>query len=98
MSRSATTAVQPTHSSAWVLQTWLSFVLAVGVTAMGIYYLPVDGWQKAFLGMGMLFSIGSTFSLAKTVRDVHEQERLTSRIEEARVTRLLAETDPLSLK
>jgi hypothetical protein len=93
-----TAAVQPTHSSAWVLQAWLSFALAVGVTALGIYHLPVDGWQKAFLGMGMLFTIGSTFSLSKTVRDQHEQERLTARIDEARVTKLLAEVDPVSLK
>jgi hypothetical protein len=91
-----TNAVQPTHSSAWVLQAWLSFALAVGVTALGIYHLPVDGWQKAFLGMGLLFSIGSTFSLSKTVRDQHEQERITARIDEARVTKLLSEVDPIS--
>jgi len=99
MSRPNTAAVQPTHSGAWVIQTWLSFVLAVGVMAIGIYHLPIDGWQKAFLGMGMLFTIGSTFSLSKTVRDQHEQERLTARIDEARVTKLLAEVDPVgSLK
>jgi hypothetical protein len=98
MSRPNTTAVQPTHSGAWVIQSWLSFALAVGVTALGIYHLPVDGWQKAFLGMGLLFSIGSTFSLSKTVRDQHEQERITARIDEARVTKLLAEVDPVALK
>jgi len=93
-----TTAVQPVHSHAWVIQTWLSFVLAVGVTAMGIYHLPVDGWIKAFLSMGVLFTVGSTFSLAKTLRDVHEQQRLTARIDEARMTKLLAEVDPLAPK
>jgi hypothetical protein len=93
-----TPAVQPAHSSAWVVQTWISWVLAVGVTAMGIWYLPAEGWQKAFLGMGMLFTVGSTFSLAKTVRDVHEQQRIVSRIDEARMTKLLAEVDPLSPK
>ncbi|WP_375769719.1 YiaA/YiaB family inner membrane protein [Archangium gephyra] len=99
MSRPNTAAVQPTHSGAWVIQTWLSFALAVGVMAIGIYHLPIDGWQKAFLGMGLLFTIGSTFSLSKTVRDQHEQERLTARIDEARVTKLLAEVDPVgSLK
>ena len=93
-----TAAIHSTHSNAWVIQTWLSFVLAVGVMAIGIYHLPIDGWQKAFLGMGMLFTIGSTFSLSKTVRDQHEQERLTARIDEARVTKLLAEVDPVALK
>jgi hypothetical protein len=48
--------------------------------------------------MGLLFTIGSTFSLAKTLRDVHEQQRITARIDEARMTKLLAEVDPLSPK
>jgi hypothetical protein len=65
---------------------------------MGIWFLPVDGWMKAFLGMGVLFTVGSTFSLAKTMRDVHEQQRIVSRIDEARMTKLLAEVDPLSPK
>ncbi|MFL5345799.1 MAG: YiaA/YiaB family inner membrane protein [Hyalangium sp.] len=99
MNRSPTpTAIPTAHSNAWVVQTWASWVLAVGVTAMGIWYLPVDGWMKAFLGMGVLFTVGSTFSLAKTVRDVHEQQRIVSRIDEARMTKLLAEVDPLAPK
>ncbi|MCU0700829.1 MAG: hypothetical protein MUC96_30345 [Myxococcaceae bacterium] len=83
------------HSSAWVAQTWISFVLATGVTAMGIWFLPVDVWVKAFMGMGLLFSVGSTFSLAKTVRDQHEATSLKQRIDDARVSRLIAEHDPL---
>jgi hypothetical protein len=85
----------PMHSSAWVIQTWLSFALAFGVTLMGIWFLPVDGWMKAFLGMGTLFTVGSTFSLAKTVRDQHEADSLRKRIDDARVSRLIAEHDPL---
>lgn len=90
--------IQPAHSSGWVIQTWLSWVLAVGVTAMGIWFLPVDGWMKAFLGMGLVFTVGSTFSLAKTLRDMHEQQRIVSRIDEARMTKLLTEVDPLHPK
>ena len=44
------------------------------LTSLGIAYLPVDVWTKGFLGMGLLFTIGSCFSLAKTVRDDHEAE------------------------
>lgn len=87
--------VAPMHSSAWIAQTWLSFALAVGVTGMGIWFLPVDGWMKAFLGMGFLFTVGSTFSLAKTVRDQHEADSLRKRIDDARVSKLIAEHDPL---
>ena len=85
----------PAHSSAWVAQTWISFVVAVGITSMGIWFLPVDVWVKAFMAMGLLFSVGSTFSLAKTVRDQHESESLRKRIDEARVNRIIAEHDPL---
>jgi hypothetical protein len=91
-------SIQPVHSPAWVVQTWLSFAIAVGATSVGIYHLPVDVWVRAFLGMGLLFSVGATFSLAKTVRDVHEHGRLYARIDEARVTKLLSEHDPVDPK
>ncbi len=83
------------HSSAWVAQTWIAFVAAVGVTTLGIWFLPVDVWVKAFMGMGLLFTVGSTFSLSKTLRDVHESESIRKRIDEARVNRIIAEHDPL---
>jgi hypothetical protein len=63
------------HSPAWVFQTWVSFVAAIGTTATGIAYLPVDRWIQAFLGMGLLFSVGATFNLAKTIRDIYEARR-----------------------
>jgi hypothetical protein len=86
------------HSSAWVAQTWIAFVISLLVTGFGIWFLPVDGWVKAFMAMGLLFTVGSTFSLSKTVRDLHEARRFTSRIDEARVQRLLAEHDTLEPK
>lgn len=63
------------NTAAWRFQVWVSFVLSGGLTALGIAYLPVDLWTKGFLGMGLLFTVGSCFSLAKTVRDDHEAER-----------------------
>jgi len=45
--------------------------------------------------MGLLFTVGASLSLAKTVRDMHESTRLTARIDEARVTKLIAEHDSL---
>ena len=79
------------HSSVWVMQCWLSFVISIGATSVGIVYLPVDGWTKGFMGMGLAFSVGSTVSLAKTQRDIHESKKVTAKIEEARVEKLLAE-------
>jgi hypothetical protein len=84
-----------THSGAWVVQTWLSFALSIGMTAIGVWCLPVDPWVKGFMGMGILFTVGSTFSLSKTVRDMHEAQRVIARIDEARVSKLIAEHDPL---
>ncbi len=84
-----------THSAAWIAQTWLSFVIALGVTGLGIWFLPVDIWVRAFMAMGLLFSVGSSISLSKTLRDMHEAEKLTKRIDEARVSKYISEHDPL---
>ncbi|BAU64898.1 YiaAB two helix domain protein [Stanieria sp. NIES-3757] len=83
------------HSSAWLIQTWLSFIISITATSIGIIYLAVDTWTKGFMGMGLAFSIGSTLSLAKTQRDLHENKKLTAKIEEARVEKILAEHDSL---
>jgi hypothetical protein len=78
-------------SNAWILQTWLAFFLSTGLTTVGIVNLPVDTWVKGFMGMGLCFTVGSTFSLAKTQRDLHESTRLTSKIEEAKVEQILSQ-------
>ncbi|HEY9674250.1 MAG TPA: YiaA/YiaB family inner membrane protein [Waterburya sp.] len=83
------------HSTGWVVQAWASFIIAVAGTTFGILYLPVDGWVKGYMGMGLAFTVGSTFSVAKTTRDMHEAKRITSRIDEARVEKLLNEHHPL---
>ena len=83
------------HSSAWIAQTWMSFIISIAATSMGILYLPVDGWIKGFMGMGLTFTVGSTISLTKTQRDIYEAKKLTSKIESARVERILTEHDNL---
>ncbi|MGD1704784.1 YiaA/YiaB family inner membrane protein [Okeania sp. SIO2F4] len=68
--------VQQKDTAAWILQVWASFILATVGTATGIIYLPVDNWIKSFVGMGLIFSIGSAFTLAKTIRDNYESKSL----------------------
>jgi hypothetical protein len=68
----------------------------VGGTAIGIYCLPVDPWVKGFMAMGLTFSVGSTISLTKTQRDIYEGTKLTSKIEEAKMEKILAEHNSLS--
>jgi hypothetical protein len=82
-------------TTAWILQTWASFFISIGAAGIGISYLPVDGWVKGYMGMSYAFTVGSTFTLAKTVRDNHEATKITSRIDEARVEKILAEHHPL---
>ena len=82
-------------TNAWIFQVWASFIIAISTTAVGIFYLPVDNWIKGYMGMGLMFSIGSSFTLAKTVRDKKEAEKLSARVDEARVEKILAEHSPL---
>jgi hypothetical protein len=89
------TELSQSHSGAWIAQVWISFLASAVATFGGIYYVPADPWVRGFLAMGLLFTIGSSISLAKTLRDVHESQSMTKRIDEARVSRLIAEHDPL---
>ena len=83
--------VNQSHSSAWIFQTWLAFIISVSATGLGIFFLPVNGWIKAYMGTGLLFTVSSTISLSKTQRDIHESQRILSKIEEAKVERILSE-------
>jgi hypothetical protein len=49
---------------------------------------------RAFLGLGVLYVVTSAFTLAKCVRDRQEAGQVTSRVDQARLDKLLAEHDP----
>lgn len=76
-------------TAAWIFQVWAAFILSMAVTTIGIFYLPVELWVKAFMGMGLLFTVSSAFTLAKTVRDNHEATRLINRVKDAKAEKLL---------
>jgi hypothetical protein len=78
-------------TGAWTLQVWLSFLFSTVLTLGGIYFLPVDLWARGYLLMGVMFTIGSTFSLAKTVRDGQEATQLRNRLHAAKAEKLLQE-------
>ena len=82
------------HTSAWIAQTYVSFTVSITATIIGTFYMPGDNWLKGYMGMGLLFSVASTASLSKTIRDVEESKTMMSRIDEAKLERLLAEYDP----
>ncbi len=85
-------------TSAFYIQAGVSFAAALGAVILGICYLPVDGWMRAFLALGSLFLVTSSFTLAKCVRDAQESSAINSRLDQARVERILAEHDPFQLQ
>lgn len=82
-----------TNSPAWIFFCYASFAIALGVTGLGIFFMEMSMAMKAFLGMGLLFTTGSAFTLAKTLRDEHESKMLHHKLEEAKTERLLREVE-----
>lgn len=83
-------------TTAFYAQAALSFGVALIAVLFGILYLPVDGWVRAFLGLGSLYLVTSSFTLAKCVRDQQESTLIFNRLDQARVEKLLAEHDPFA--
>jgi hypothetical protein len=84
-------------TAAFFAQAAVSFAVAGVTVIVGIIYLPVDPWVRAFLALGMLYTVSSAFTLAKVVRDRQEESFVTSRVDRARVDKLLAEHDPFKV-
>ena len=77
---------------------WLFFVKASFATALlgmlaGVVIMPVDLWIRGYLAMGSLFLVGSSFTLAKTLRDQFESSKLINRLSQAKAEKLLQEYD-----
>lgn len=81
------------NSKAFVFYTYISFVVALGATLIGAWMTEMTLEMKGFMTMGVLFLTGSTFTLAKTVRDEHEAKQFHNRLEEAKTEKLLREVD-----
>lgn len=81
-------------TSAFFAQAAISFGVSSAGMLVGIAYLPVAGWTRSFLAIGLLYAVTSTFTLAKCVRDQHEANSVVHRVDEARLERFLAEHDP----
>jgi hypothetical protein len=86
------------NTTAFFVQAAVSFGLALLALVIGELYLPVSGWVRAFLGLGTVFLVTSTFSLAKCVRDAQESGAVVSRLDQVRLDRLLAEFDPYQIQ
>ena len=89
--------IQPRTTTAYHAQAVLSFALATAALAAGIACLPVDAWMRAFLAVALLYVITSAFTLAKVVRDRQDAGEIHSRVDQARLEKLLAEHDPFKV-
>ncbi len=68
------------NTNAWRFQVWAAFSIALTITSIGIYHLPVNLWVKGFFIMSEVFLVSSCFALAKTIRDDLEFERINTEI------------------
>jgi hypothetical protein len=92
------TPLRPRVTTAFYVQTSISFAIAICALGVGIAYLPLNGWPRAFLALGVLYVVTSAFGVAKCVRDRQEETAVVSRVDQARLDKLLAEQDLLHMQ
>ena len=92
------TPLRPRTTPAFFTQSVISFTVSLTVTIVGIAYLHDSRWVRAFLALGLLYVVTSSFTLAKCVRDRQEEAAIVSRVDQARLDKLLAEQDLLRVE
>jgi hypothetical protein len=82
MSRHLTHLDRPT--GAWINFSYIFFAASVSMVGGGIFALPLGGWVRARFAVGMAIVVQSCFTLAKTMRNRHQADRMINGIEAAR--------------
>lgn len=80
------------NSKSFYTMAWIAFAVSMTGMILGLVYLPLELPTKAFLAMTFLFSISSSFTLAKVVRDKFEAERFINKVQTAKTEKFLNET------
>ncbi|MFF8943862.1 YiaA/YiaB family inner membrane protein [Streptomyces sp. NPDC014864] len=88
------TPVKQQSTAAFHGQAVASFAVAMAATAVGIVRLDADAWVRGFLAIAVLYLVTSAFTLAKVIRDRQEAGQIVSRVDQARLEKLLADHDP----
>ncbi|GAA0226183.1 YiaA/YiaB family inner membrane protein [Cryptosporangium japonicum] len=91
-----TNPLQRKITTGFFLQAGISFGVAVIATGAAVVNLPVGPWPRAFLALSLLYVVTATFTLAKCVRDHQESTEVVSRVDQARIDKLLTEHDPFA--
>lgn len=92
------TPLRPYVTAALCVQAAFSFGVSLSALGLGLRYLPLSGWPRAFLAPGVLDTVTSAFALARCVRDRQEETAVVSRVDQARLDKLLAEQDLLRVQ
>ncbi len=79
------------HSSGWLFYVKASFVASLVAMGAGILFMPMDLRVQGYFAISALFLISSSFTLAKTMRDEHESQRLIHKINEAKTNKIISE-------
>ncbi|MFJ1600785.1 YiaA/YiaB family inner membrane protein [Streptomyces sp. NPDC088261] len=88
------TPVKQQNTGAYYGQAVLSFGLALAAITIGIYRLDANAWVRGFLAIAVLYLTTSAFTLAKVIRDRQEAGQIVSRVDQARLEKILADHDP----
>jgi hypothetical protein len=67
----------------WRLVVWGGFFVAMALTGWGLVQMDINPTYRAFLGVSWLFLISTCFTLAKTLRDAHD-DALASTLQDPR--------------
>jgi hypothetical protein len=92
------TSKPPSSSStaAFYLQSVIAFGISLTAMVVALWQMSADPWIRAFLGLGTVFLVSSSFTLAKCVRDRQDANSVIGRVDQARLEKLLAEHDPFT--
>ena len=91
------TPLRPRTTTAFYVQAAISFGVSLAVTIIGIGYLAESRWIRAFLALGLLYVVTSSFTLAECIRDRQEEVSIISRVDQAKLDKFLAEQDVLQV-
>jgi hypothetical protein len=66
------------NTQAWVMQVWASFALSIMFGVVAIFSLPTANYERLVMAIAFLFTLSTTFTLAKTIRDNRDERVDTS--------------------
>ena len=88
-------AIAASDTPMWSAVVWGGFALSMALTAWGLWRMEINPTWKADLLVSWLYLISSAFTLAKTLRDAYEADRL-ERTQEPGLVPPAAETAAVS--